>query len=336
MNTNLGSIKEDDLVVVGCGVVGITTALFLQERFPNSQVKIVSGKLSPETISDVAAGIFRWTMRTPPEYESKWPQEAWAWFQNLYKESPLKTGVSKLPALFFSSYSSEQCESKVMKSVCQVYRKCTPAELNLPQPAGKFKHGIYLHTLQIDTGTYIKYLTDKFMFRGGTIIQAEIESFDEIGSKYIINCTGLGSRKLAGDREVLPIRGQVLKVEAPWIKTAMYADDVYIIPGQKYITIGGTRQYNDWHTDPEPHDTARIWDRACATFPCISKAKIVDVKVGLRPHRRHPRVEKEESNGKFIFHNYGHCSWGIMSSPATSKQVVDLVAEHFNSNKSKL
>ena len=39
---------------------------------------------------------------------------------------------------------------------------------------------------------------------------------------------------------------QVLRVKAPWVKTALYADDVYVIPGQKWVTVGGTRQYNDW------------------------------------------------------------------------------------------
>ena len=37
---------KDDLVVVGAGVVGVTTALLLQEKFPNKQVissiKIIS------------------------------------------------------------------------------------------------------------------------------------------------------------------------------------------------------------------------------------------------------------------------------------------------------
>ena len=61
---------------------------------------------------------------------------------------------------------------------------------------------------------------------------------------------------------------QVLQVSAPWIKCALYCDDIYVIPGQvaasskpwhshniyldltaclqTYVTVGGTRQYNDW------------------------------------------------------------------------------------------
>ena len=38
-------------------------------------------------------------------------------------------------------------------------------------------------------------------------------------------------------------------------------------------------------TEVSPHDTERIWSRACQTFPSISRAKILEEVVGLRPHR---------------------------------------------------
>ena len=48
----------------------------------------------------------------------------------------------------------------------------------------------------------------------------------------IINCTGLGAQKLCNDSKLSVIRGQVIRVKAPWIKFAAYADHhSYIIPG---------------------------------------------------------------------------------------------------------
>ena len=46
-----------------------------------------------------------------------------------------------------------------------------------------------------------------------------------------------------------------------------------------------SRQYNDWMQEVSPHDSERIWSRACQTFPNISRAKILEEVVGLRPHR---------------------------------------------------
>lgn len=46
-------------VVVGAGVVGLTTALELQKNFPNARVNVIADKFGVDTTSDVAAGIFR-------------------------------------------------------------------------------------------------------------------------------------------------------------------------------------------------------------------------------------------------------------------------------------
>jgi D-aspartate oxidase len=44
--------------------------------------------------------------------------------------------------------------------------------------------------------------------------------------------TGMGAKKLCNDYKLVPIRGQVLKVDAPWLKMAYYAEyDTYILPG---------------------------------------------------------------------------------------------------------
>lgn len=45
--------------VLGAGVVGLSTALELQEKFPNARVSIIAEKFGRDTTSDVAAGIFR-------------------------------------------------------------------------------------------------------------------------------------------------------------------------------------------------------------------------------------------------------------------------------------
>ena len=45
--------------IVGAGVVGLTTALELQKEYKNAQISIIADKFYKETVSYVAAGIFR-------------------------------------------------------------------------------------------------------------------------------------------------------------------------------------------------------------------------------------------------------------------------------------
>lgn len=47
------------IVVVGSGVVGLTTALELQREYRNAEISIIADKFYKETTSYVAAGIFR-------------------------------------------------------------------------------------------------------------------------------------------------------------------------------------------------------------------------------------------------------------------------------------
>lgn len=45
--------------VIGCGIVGLTTALELQQAFNNAKVTILADRFNEDTTSYVAAGIFR-------------------------------------------------------------------------------------------------------------------------------------------------------------------------------------------------------------------------------------------------------------------------------------
>lgn len=326
------------VTVVGGGVVGLTTANLLLRDCPEIQVRVVAQSLSPSTTSDVAAGIFYWGLQGPdPATTEKWARTSWEYFQELLSlATPWLTGVSLLPTLHMSAHTD--ITRPLMSKLCSVYRDLTPRELDLALPKGKYRFGKYFHTVQIDTPTYLAYLRREVEGRGGEVVQTSISSLQSLAdsSCLVVNCSGLGARKLCGDTSLLPLRGQVLQVEAPWVKTALYCDDVYIIPGQKYVTVGGTRQHNDWMTEVSPHDSARIWARAVQTFPMLSGGRVLGAKVGLRPHRPTPRVELQMEGNLPVVHNYGHCGYGIMSSPGTSATAVELVQQWLRGGPARL
>ena len=86
-----------------------------------------------------------------------------------------------------------------------------------------------------------------------------------------------------------------------------------------------------------PHDSARLWSRAVEAFPVLTGAEVLDEVVGLRPHRHVPRVELELLPcGLAVVHNYGHSGSGVVSSPGTSQQAVDLVKRWRQGRKAKL
>lgn len=185
-----------------------------------------------------------------------------------------------------------------------------------------------------DCGLYLPWAAKKFLSSGGEIINRKICSFSDLQGSYdiIVNCTGLKSKTLCNDRKLVPIRGQVLKVHAPWIKMAYYGDyDTYIIPGFNSVTLGGCKNFESFDLKPNQYDYDSIKSRCEALVPSLKTAKVTEVKVGLRPHRDTVRVEYEflDTNRGIlkIVHNYGHGGYGVTTAPGTAKHATRLVRD---------
>ncbi|KAG7250670.1 hypothetical protein CRUP_016605, partial [Coryphaenoides rupestris] len=164
-----------------------------------------------------------------------------------------------------------------------------------------------------------------------------VSSLQELAGRYdlVVNCSGLGSRALAGDGQVRPVRGQVLKVQAPWLSHFIRDGDgkTYVYPGVHSVTVGGTRQDDDWRLQVDPADSESILRRCCLLEPSLAKGKVLAEWVGLRPDRRNPRVERavlvteEEGVGGRrvpVVHNYGHGGGGVTLSWGTALDALGL------------
>jgi len=199
---------------VGAGVVGLTSALKLQQQIEGVQVTLLSEKFSPDLTSNVAAGIFLWSLSAPDTATGReWATSSWSWFQDIVQDArPWRTGVSKLAAYVFSSHGQDQVERGLMGQLSPVYRDCTDKELNLPQPSGKYRFGKYHHTVQVDTELYLPWLMEMFTEQGGRVLPTKVASLDSLSNDYdiVINCSGLGARDLCRDFSVMPMRGQLV------------------------------------------------------------------------------------------------------------------------------
>ena len=93
---------------------------------------------------------------------------------------------------------------------------------------------------------------DQFEAAGGEFVCRKINDLKEL-SEYdvIVNCTGLGANQLVGDGTVQPLRGQVMRVKAPWLRICLLDDEDdgnYVLPNIDNVVLGGTHQHEDWDT----------------------------------------------------------------------------------------
>ncbi|XP_077867253.1 D-amino-acid oxidase-like [Saccoglossus kowalevskii] len=177
---------------------------------------------------------------------------------------------------------------------------------------------------------------ERFKRQGGRTMKKKIENIREVEQyDVVVNCTGIGARSLVNDAEVQPIRGQVIRVHAHWIKhfaiTADAGHSSYVIPCANNVLLGGTTQVGNWNLKIDENDKKKIWEGCCKMYPSLKHAKLDYDWVGLRPSRTSVRLEKEimNINGREIkvVHNYGHGGSGVTFHWGCAQDTTTLVSQ---------
>ncbi|NXU76144.1 OXDD oxidase, partial [Oreotrochilus melanogaster] len=317
------------VAVVGAGVIGLSTALCITETCPSCSLTILSDQFSPNTTSDVAAG-----MLIPHIYPVTpvCHQQAGLW-------QPLCLFAKVVIAVAGSNISLWQVFKNTPKEelpfwsdVVLGFRPMTKAEL---QKFPQHQFGQAFTTLKCDCPPYLLWLEKRLKATGVQMHTRKVADLWELHSEYnvVVNCAGIGAHQLLGDKELFPVRGQVLKVHAPWVKNFIRDGDglTYIYPGIHSVTLGGTREKESWSLSPDAGTTKDIFDRCCSLEPSLQGAKEIKVKVGLRPSRQCVRLQREVlSQGGvklLVVHNYGHGAGGFSVHWGTAKEAAHLVRE---------
>uniref|UniRef100_A0A2K6SA75 D-aspartate oxidase n=1 Tax=Saimiri boliviensis boliviensis TaxID=39432 RepID=A0A2K6SA75_SAIBB len=263
------------IAVVGAGVAGLSTAVCISELAPRCSVTVISDKFTPETTSDVAAG-----MLIPHTYPDTPIHKQKQWFRETFNH------------LFAIANSAEAGDAGV-------------------------------------------HLVSGIKGSGGWTLTRRVEDLWELHPSFdvVVNCSGLGSRQLAGDSKIFPVRGQVLQVQAPWVEHFIRDGSglTYIYPGTSHVTLGGTRQKGDWNLSPDAENSQEILSRCCALEPSLHGACDIREKVGLRPYRPGVRLQTEllarDGRRLPVVHHYGHGSGGISVHWGTALEAARLVSE---------
>lgn len=216
------------------------------------------------------------------------------------------------------------------------FEMCRRAEL----PAGYAVGWRYTVPLA-DMAVYLAYLANRLRIAGGAIEQRRlIELSDVFGTaRIVVNCSGLGARELVGDKELMPIRGQLLVVKNPGVDWFFQEfeeeaagerdpDEVtYFLPHGAVVVLGGCLQHGQESLEPDEGIRARIRERCAAVEPRLADAEFLADRVGLRPMRPQVRIEADEVDGQLIVHNYGHGGAGLTLSWGCAYEVRRLVDE---------
>lgn len=355
------------VLVIGAGVSGLTSALCLARQ--GYRVTIVADRMSPEITSNVAGALWEWPPAVCGRHHDEallspsrtWSATSYHRFRELAR-TPAQTGVYLRPANFYFP-------APVENDLVELTKMVELAELvvgfahdpglisrNGVNPRAGMVDAYTFLAPMIDTDRYLDWLHRQAVAAGCTVVRGRVRGDlrereralrREFAVQVIVNCSGLGAVELAGDPDLSPHRGAVIRLDntgasMPRVTAAhCVAHDVatdgqnmiFIVPrGEDRLLLGGLVQPDEWALDIDLDNYAPIramLARNAAFLPVLATATLdaaEPVRVGLRPFRgRSVRVEREP--GTAIVHNYGHGGAGFSLSWGCAEDVAYLTRQ---------
>ncbi len=219
---------ERDFAVIGCGAIGLTTAVLLART--GARVTIYAKDLPPFTRSALATGMFTPDSRialaeyVTPEFKRSWNDRA----RYSYRTYQSLLGLADQPVEYLDFYlvhgeqalvaSKEANEDR--PAFAQLERELLADLEPTKETFRAGTHTLGAHsltrstTLMFNLSAYTRLLMSEYRSTGGKIEVAEFTSpadFSRLTQKTLVNATGYGARALLNDESVIPVRGQLAR-----------------------------------------------------------------------------------------------------------------------------
>jgi D-amino-acid oxidase len=228
------------VTVIGAGVSGLTCAVrLLEEGFT---VTIVSKDPPTHTTSAVAAALWYPFRAGPEERVSEWSVASLRRFRELEADPSAGVRWRRVRELY-----RDDLPPPSWRETISGFRVLGPEEVSAP-----FAGGFELEAPVIDSSRYLPWLLETFERLGGVVDSREVSDLRKTapGSEIIVNCSGIGARRLCGDESVYPVRGQVVRVPNAGIEQVTVDEGsekaAYVVPRSEDCVLGTTLDEDQW------------------------------------------------------------------------------------------
>ena len=263
---------ERTAAVVGCGVVGLTTARQLQRM--GFSVTVYAASVPPHTTSNMS--LASWTPtsglvdddRRTAAWDARFRRAARIAYDELQLLVGRGYGVSWLDgyALRFSPPGPREDDGD----------RLLPDELRSGGEAlGPGAHpfpvpwAVRRPSMRIEPSIYLDRLVQDVREAGGAIVIRRFASRRGLAllpEPVVVNCAGLGAKELVGDPELTPLKGQLtLLVPQDDVDYSTFGSArrdaggfVHMSPRSDGIALGGTSVEGDWSLEPDEQARRRI------------------------------------------------------------------------------
>ena len=328
---------DADALVLGAGVIGLTTAICLAEA--GLAVVLVAAEPPAQTTSVAAGAIWGPHLVGMDDRVERWASVT---LDRLAALSHPDLGASELAGIVRTASGITATRERSpappeFAAGASDLTPCSPDQI----PVG-YESAWRLTATIVSMPGYLDYLSRRYSRAGGLctfgVKLATLADAAELvpAARVIVNCTGCGARDLVPDPDVTPVRGQVVVAANPgltdfFVGTGSGPGDLtYLFPHGDVVVLGGTEHPGNWSLEPDPSTATQIIAACAAIEPSLRGAPELAHRVGLRPARTRVRLEAVRQNNVCdhevtIVHNYGHGGAGVTLSWGCAEDAAELV-----------
>ena len=265
---------ERDIAVIGCGALGITSALLLQRA--GARVTIYAKELPPDVRSSLASGL--WTpdsricleQNATPAFRQTWERMV----RTSYRTYQNWLGLPGNPVEYIDNYFVTDASGEARRrnapdprpQFAHLQREVVPDLRTGSRSFAPGSHSLGSRFLQrsslmmFNISVYSRLLMSDYLTTGGQIEVREFHTpadFAALRQKTLINATGYGARALFGDESLTPVRGQLARViPQSEVNYSLYYNGVSFIPRRDGLVFQVTGEgdyygYGDETTIPD-------------------------------------------------------------------------------------
>ena len=265
---------ERRAAVIGCGIIGLTTARLLQRR--GFEVSIYARALPPDTTSNKLWGGFTPASTLVARRTAAWDSQFRYAVEFAYREHQLLAGRGYGVGWIDSYALADRPDGRgdiEEEAEDSLGNPLLPRDFDLGRTTfGPGEHPFarpYARRgpmLQFDPDIYLEALLRDVLAYGGKIHLRSFEGPRDLVSlpePLMVNCTGMGAGKLFSDGELIPVKGQ-LTVLAPQPEVNYSVGGM--IPRGSGIVLGHVRQPGVASLAVDRTEEARVVEAARRIF----------------------------------------------------------------------
>jgi D-amino-acid oxidase len=312
-----------DVVVVGAGIVGLSSAVSLAEA--GHRVRVWTADDPMVTASAHAGGVWKPTYQAPLAGSLVRASRSLDRYRRLAADPD--TGVRMVEAVTVGEVPDRHALPPQLRLL---------PDLDVPTtlPPG-FDRGLGHRSPVVDLPRHIRWMRHRLGALGASVEIQRIKTLDEAlaEASVVVLAAGLGARALADDPTVRPLFSQYVVTDNPGVHRVVVEISnarrwTSIIPQADRVHLGGVRVPGRTDAAPDREEAREILRRCREAEPLLLHATVLRVDTGILPARPTTRVEAEPRGDGLVVHNYGHGGSGLSLCWGTAHEVVRLVAAH--------